>query len=71
MIDFQSVEGYHISSLQLNPNANDFGYDRQPADQAQGDGLIFHSLCEPTLQIGYACLPHEFIIYMELLAVYY
>ncbi|XP_041014293.1 agamous-like MADS-box protein MADS4 isoform X1 [Juglans microcarpa x Juglans regia] len=52
MIDLQLVEGYHINSLQLNPNANDVGYDRQPAE-AQGDGLIFHSLCEPTLQIGY------------------
>ncbi|XP_021282293.1 agamous-like MADS-box protein AGL9 homolog isoform X1 [Herrania umbratica] len=48
----QLVEGYHVNSLQLNPNAEDVGYGRQPA-QPQGDGF-FHPLeCEPTLQIGY------------------
>ncbi|KAF5449315.1 hypothetical protein F2P56_029777 [Juglans regia] len=46
------VEGYHINSLQLNPNDNDMGYGRHPADQTQGDDF-FHPLCEPTLQIGY------------------
>ncbi|KAG7978757.1 hypothetical protein I3843_05G097900 [Carya illinoinensis] len=45
------VEGYHITSLQLNPNDNDVGYGRQPAE-TQSDGF-FHPLCEPTLQIGY------------------
>ncbi|EOX99779.1 PREDICTED: agamous-like MADS-box protein AGL9 homolog isoform X1 [Theobroma cacao] len=47
----QLVEGYQVNSLQLNPNAEDVGYGRQPA-QPQGDGF-FHPLeCEPTLQIG-------------------
>ena len=52
----QLVEGYQVNSLQLNPNAEDVGYGRQPAHQPQGDGF-FHPLeCEPTLQIGYALL---------------
>ncbi|XP_021829306.1 agamous-like MADS-box protein AGL9 homolog isoform X2 [Prunus avium] len=43
-------EGYHVNSLQMNPNADEYG--RQQA-QAHGDGF-FHPLdCEPTLQIGY------------------
>ncbi|KAJ7957537.1 MADS-box transcription factor [Quillaja saponaria] len=46
------VEGYQLSSLQLNPSAEDIGYGRQPV-LAQGD-VFFHPLdCEPTLQIGY------------------
>ena len=46
------VEGYQLSSLQLNPAADDVGYGRQPV-QAQGD-IFYHPLeCEPTLQIGY------------------
>ncbi|EXB40312.1 Agamous-like MADS-box protein AGL9-like protein [Morus notabilis] len=46
------VEGYQLSSLQLNPAADDVGYCRQPV-QAQGD-IFYHPLeCEPTLQIGY------------------
>nr|USO21544.1 MADS-box protein MADS9 [Ficus carica] len=44
------VEGYQLSSLQLNPGADDVGYGRQPA-QAQGD-IFFHPIeCEPTLQL--------------------
>ncbi|OMO60528.1 Transcription factor, K-box [Corchorus capsularis] len=47
------VEGYQVNPLQLNPNAEDVGYGRQPPHQPQGDGF-FHPLeCEPTLQIGY------------------
>ncbi|XP_034217392.1 agamous-like MADS-box protein MADS4 isoform X2 [Prunus dulcis] len=43
-------EGYHVNSLQMNPNADEYG--RQQT-QAHGDGF-FHPLdCEPTLQIGY------------------
>ncbi|PIM98502.1 MADS box transcription factor [Handroanthus impetiginosus] len=45
------MEGSQIS-LQWNPNAQDVGYGRQPA-QPQPDGF-FHPLdCEPTLHIGY------------------
>ncbi|KAL5760222.1 hypothetical protein ACOSP7_018725 [Xanthoceras sorbifolium] len=44
------MEGYQVSSLQLNPNAED-GY-RQPPQPHQAD-TFFHQLeCEPTLQIG-------------------
>ncbi|KAA3483198.1 agamous-like MADS-box protein AGL9-like protein [Gossypium australe] len=47
------MEGYQVHSLQLNPNADDVGYGRQPTHQPQGD-VFFHPLdCEPTLQIGY------------------
>lgn len=59
----QLVEGYHITSLQLNPNDNDVGYGRQPAE-TQSDGF-FHPLCEPTLQIGYAFDP-ELILRKQL-----
>uniref|UniRef100_A0AAU7LJE9 MADS47 n=1 Tax=Hippophae rhamnoides TaxID=193516 RepID=A0AAU7LJE9_9ROSA len=46
------MEGYQISALQLNPNADEMGYGRQTA-HPQDDGF-FHPLeCEPTLQIGY------------------
>ncbi|PON45293.1 MADS-box transcription factor [Parasponia andersonii] len=47
------VEGYQLSSLQLNPSgADDVGYGRQPP-QPQGD-VFYHPLeLEPTLQIGY------------------
>ncbi|KAH7570522.1 hypothetical protein JRO89_XS05G0125300 [Xanthoceras sorbifolium] len=46
----QLMEGYQVSSLQLNPNAED-GY-RQPPQPHQAD-TFFHQLeCEPTLQIG-------------------
>ncbi|TYH25095.1 hypothetical protein ES288_A03G141800v1 [Gossypium darwinii] len=49
----QLMEGYQVHSLQLNPNADDVGYGRQPTHQPQGD-VFFHPLdCEPTLQIGY------------------
>ncbi|KAK2636817.1 hypothetical protein Ddye_031609 [Dipteronia dyeriana] len=48
----QLMEGYQVSSLQLNPSAEDVGYGRQPP-QPHGDSF-FHQLdCEPTLQIGY------------------
>lgn len=50
------MEGYQVSSLQLNPSAEDVGYPRQPP-QPQGD-TFFHPLeCEPTLQIGYQTDP--------------
>nr|AXR86365.1 agamous-like 9 [Kerria japonica] len=45
-------EGYHVNSLQLNPNADEYGRQQAQAHH-QGDGF-FHPLdCEPTLQIGY------------------
>lgn len=49
------MEGYDLSSLQLNPNGNDMGYGRQPA-QPHGDAFFHQLQCEPTLHIGYASL---------------
>ncbi|KAJ4710806.1 MADS-box transcription factor [Melia azedarach] len=47
------MEGYQVSTLQLNPSAEDVGYGLKPAQTHQGD-TFFHPLeCEPTLQIGY------------------
>uniref|UniRef100_A0A2N9HFL7 K-box domain-containing protein n=1 Tax=Fagus sylvatica TaxID=28930 RepID=A0A2N9HFL7_FAGSY len=46
------MEGYDLSSLQLNPNGNDMGYGRQPA-QHHGDAFFHQLQCEPTLHIGY------------------
>ncbi|XP_004502275.1 MADS-box transcription factor 1 isoform X2 [Cicer arietinum] len=48
----QRMEGYQISSLQLNLSAEDMGYDRHPG-QTHGDALFQQLECEPTLQIGY------------------
>ncbi|XP_062110782.1 agamous-like MADS-box protein MADS4 [Humulus lupulus] len=46
------VEGYQLSSLQLNPSADDYG--RQPLQQQGHHDVFYHPLeCEPTLQIGY------------------
>ncbi|KAK8526292.1 hypothetical protein V6N13_017343 [Hibiscus sabdariffa] len=48
------MECCQVNSLQLNPNAEDVGYGRQPTHQPQAGDVFFHPLdCEPTLQIGY------------------